>query len=384
MYSRNFESEDTQRKRLFMQLWSEVTMLQKEARADKEAEMLALTRRNNFKMKTEVKGIMNLVIFDAWRNWAWRKKYRREELQRIKEEEDAAKLAERKEEEAMRRKQQRLDTSNNGRSFKAQGTGLGALEKQGSLVGASINVGGRPSSRGDAGGGNEEKPETVVSPKPPAAKKADKSVVSPVAMRSTAPLSEKQAACVKRLSNPPNYIPVYLRHDAGDSNNRPTDKFGNHTFMLNEGDDDVSGVFSTDSFENTLAKMYALHRKKIRDTKEKKAVDAEKKAKAKMAAKSEKTVELTEEEKRRRQLQIEEQKRLTDRLYQGLGGGKKESEELGTPPQHDEHGRRVSQRGAGRKLKKSVIMESLKKEKHAMLDFLERLQMPLTGLSQTH
>jgi hypothetical protein len=56
IYAQRFESEDMTRKRNFLALWWDVTQEQKEARAEKESEMLALTRRNNFKMKTEVKG----------------------------------------------------------------------------------------------------------------------------------------------------------------------------------------------------------------------------------------------------------------------------------------------------------------------------------------
>jgi len=73
-----YESAETICKRTHLITWYHVTQKLKEERYDKEFEMRQLTERNNFKMKMEVKGIMNLVIFENWRNFAVAKKAQRE------------------------------------------------------------------------------------------------------------------------------------------------------------------------------------------------------------------------------------------------------------------------------------------------------------------
>lgn len=97
-YQQKYEHEDITIQRKYLLLWFEVTASQKDARADKEMEMMILTRRNNHKMKIEVRGVMNAVIFGLWKNWAKNKIERREEwarqLEREKKEADEAKKRE--------------------------------------------------------------------------------------------------------------------------------------------------------------------------------------------------------------------------------------------------------------------------------------------------
>jgi len=377
-YAARYESEDMARKRAFIGLWFDITAELKESRAGKEAEMMALTRRNNFKMKTEVKGIMRKVVIGYWRDWAVRKRIRRAEIVRGREEEVERLRGARKAEEALRRKLQRLDSTVGGRSFRSYN-----VNSAGSTRGSSSASGSRPHTRGEEGMTvNAAAAITpAMKPVPPTAANCEV-MVSPIkTQRNTTPLNEKQAMLVKRLSSPPNYVPVYLRHDRGDEQVAPgVDQFGNRQFTL--VDDDDSGVFSTDSFENTLAKMYAVHRKKLRDERMAKKERLATRRKGKEGGGQ--RAEVSEEEKMRRIKEKVEQNRITDRLFKGLGGGGGEGAREEDSPQHDAHGRRLSQRGAGRKVTKSVILEQLRKEKKSMLEFLERLQQPISGLGESY
>ena len=99
-----YEDTETVCKRTHLLMWYHVTQLQKDERFDKELEIKQLTLRNNFEMNLEVKGIMNLVVFENWRNFAARRKANRVHYLEKKVVTEREEIAKRLAEEKGRRK----------------------------------------------------------------------------------------------------------------------------------------------------------------------------------------------------------------------------------------------------------------------------------------
>jgi len=201
------------------------------------------------------------------------------------------------------------------------------------------------------------------------------------------PLSESMTKTVERLANPPNYVPAYMKRDS------PTHQSGefqlnfgmtgsgdgefgvpsgnnqnNQYFILNEGDGSL-GDIDDDSFNDTLTKMYYDHMGKVKANTAKKLRE---RAKARTPRTQPPTSPTNAEKKKSpekiQQLRIK-QKEVTERLYQGRGASS-----AGEDAGDSEGGEgKLRRRGTGRKLKKSVLVDALKKEKESMLQYLDRL-----------
>lgn len=82
----------------------------------------------------------------------------------------------------------------------------------------------------------------------------------------------------------------------------------------------------------------------------------------------------------RKQLRKASERKHKEKLGEGEAAGDEER-----PEQNNENGRRFSQRGANWKgRKKSVVIKALQKEKIQMLQYLDKLQMPLEIKDEEH
>jgi hypothetical protein len=194
------------------------------------------------------------------------------------------------------------------------------------------------------------------------------------------------ARSVNRLANPPNYVPTYMKRDSAGARKgsfqlnfgeQPEENNQNNHFIFNEGDVGF-GDIDEDSFNDTLTNMYYEHMtkvkkntaKKLRERKKAKTPRAQPPSSPNNAEK--KTPEYAEKMK---QLRIK-QREVTDRLYQGLGGGKSHEKEVS----NGEGPATLRRRGTRMQPKKSVLIQALKKEKESMLKFLDRLITPVHSL----
>ena len=386
IFSVKFETEESRLKRLFITLWYKVTQNEKVSRMEKEHELRELTRRTNSKVKTEVRGIMNLVTFDAWKGWASRKVYRREQAARAKEVVDAAKALAVRRGEAERRRRSRDD---NG-SCHQRTHSAGSADRPSTPSTLPSSSSSSPSHHSSLSPRPPPPSSPCRKPNSPRNKPSSSPAAAAAPRKPSSPLSTAQESVVRRLSSPQNYIPSYLRRNASDS---PPSRPG--TFVLISSDLDyesssAGGPSEAGEFERTLARMYAAHRRKLREARERKG--------AALARRREEEANggrgrgggerVSGEERRRRAARAGEQRRVTDRLFSGLGP---EREHRGDPATDGEGGGPGGggpglgggQRGAGRKLKKYVVVEEMRRESKVLMEFMERLtQTPVGGAGE--
>jgi len=411
-YHQKYEHEDTTIQRKYLIMWYDITAAQKDARADKEMEMLILTRRNNTKMKIEVRGVMNAVIFGLWKNWARSKIARREEW-RLQEEREKKEREEEKRREEMRDRKMRMSdvkqrmswmTGSRRSSFSIARDEKKLLKELGSSTATpETDTSLKKAPKKPQPATNVTNVDSMnfrpFAPARPQKAKPSKSVPSKrqttrLHVTASTPLSEEMARAVDRLANPPNYVPAYMKRDSngvkeGDfqlnfgtgeqqdgTSNQNNPLVGNNLFIFNEGDVSI-GDTEEDSFDDTLTKMYYDHMSKVKKNTAKKLRERNKARTPRnhpppVSPKGEKTPVQIEKIK---QLRIK-QREISDRLYQGKGASN-----AGKHGEEDELGQQgpagtLRRRGTRMKPKKSVLVQALKKEKESMLKYLDRLITP--------
>ena len=206
------------------------------------------------------------------------------------------------------------------------------------------------------------------------------------------PLPDNTARLVKRLSNPPGYVPQFMRRDKAEEE---AGEFGKQDglFSSPNGNDLFDTGSDHGSFEDTLVDMYKQHKKKV-----KKAAKQKKKEKRKTNVIGHGSPPLKKphpplsEKARERKITVRiEQNEAMNRLFHGLGANPAKNSnnnnnndsqpETDSDPKSDP---KFVRRGSQYKnRKKSVAIQQLQKEKANMLDYLDKLVRPLdVGLNQ--
>ncbi|GMH93936.1 hypothetical protein TrST_g7957 [Triparma strigata] len=424
IYDRRFEDEDTTRTRTFLYLWYDVTQALKLQRADKTQAMLQLTRSANAKMKVEVRGVMSSVIFGSWKNFAIRKKWRREELKRIREEEEMAERVEKERNDKIQR-MERLSIRKNRMSWKHNSS-----SSRGSTPTTTLNPASgqtppltveietpanepQPHSQPHTSNkSNEQLHHTHPNgrPRKPAGSPPKRAAVNFTRrqtygyhvkrgrtesaddqLRFSMPLPDNTARLVKRLSNPPGYVPQFMRRDKAEEE---AGEFGKQDGLFSSPNGNALFDTGSDhgSFEDTLVDMYKQHKKKV-----KKAAKQKKKEKRKTNVIGHGSPPLKKphpplsEKARERKITVRiEQNEAMNRLFHGLGANPANNSnnnnndsqpETDSDPKSDP---KFVRRGSQYKnRKKSVVIQQLQKEKANMLDYLDKLVRPLdVGLNQ--
>ena len=137
--------------------------------------------------------------------------------------------------------------------------------------------------------------------------------------------------------------------------------------------------------------MYQQHRKHLRKASERKHKEQVARMRKTGVRKFKvRAPSLSEKQRVKRKSLLNDQKEAMDRLFHGVGTLKKEEDKEAEvveerPEQSNDSGRRNSQRGANWKgRKKSVVIKALQKEKLQMLQYLDKLQMPLEIKNEDH
>ncbi|GMH62576.1 hypothetical protein TrLO_g2992 [Triparma laevis f. longispina] len=408
IYDRRFEDEETQRTRTFLYLWYDVTQDLKLTRRDKTEQMMMFTRSANAKMKVEVRGVMSSVIFGSWKNFALRKKWRREELKRIREEEELAEKVE-KEKNDKKERMERMSLRKNRMSWK-HGSSRGSTPTGfPNPADSSLPTSPPPETHSPAPPfvkpTKKEPPNlhltnpTHLSPrprKPPGSppKRADVNFTrrqtygyhascgrteSNVPGYSTMPLPENVSNMVKRLSNPPNYIPQFMRRDKADDDHNALFS----SLLPDRGNDMFDTGSDHGSFEDALVDMYKKHKKKVGMGKKGKKG---KKKKPNLIGHGSPPPSkkphppISSKERTRKATVVASQKDAMNRLFLGLGANPTTNN---PSPETNENHKFVRRGSQYKGRKKSVVVQQLLKEKESMLGFLDKLVKPVdVGINQ--
>ena len=192
----------------------------------------------------------------------------------------------------------------------------------------------------------------------------------------------RQAMTCKRLSNPPNYVPKYLRADSEDVADSDTQGAAVGRFRLETGDE---GVFEM-TFEETLARMYEQHRRKV-EAKKKRArarkrdlankVKEEKEAEEERLKNKTPAEQTNAEERAKKKKLAEDQRRNTARLSMGFlwFANQNAAEEMLSENNDDGTNNPVPEPKP--KFDNTVQLKALRKEKEQLLNYLDRLQRPV-------